>query len=80
MSTSTHASESEDSVCLAYGRQVRELLNAGSPSEMRDHLWSIYSDAMAFQQEAGYNPHVSDIFMTFRELVFFMQRIEGVKA
>jgi hypothetical protein len=80
MAPSTHIPESEDSVCLAYGRQVKELLNAGSPSEMREHLWSIYSDAMAFQQEAGYNPHVSDIFMTFRELVFFMQRIESVKA
>ncbi|ACT95370.1 hypothetical protein [Dyadobacter fermentans] len=80
MTTSTHTAEFTDSVCLAYGRQVQELLNAGSPSEMLDHLWSIYSDAMAFQQEAGYNPRVSDIFMTFRELIFFMQRIESVKA
>ncbi len=47
---------------------------------MLDHLWCIYSDAMAFQQEAGYNPRVSDIFMTFRELVFFIQRIDCVKA
>jgi hypothetical protein len=80
MTTSSHTTESEDSVCLAYGRQVKELLNVGSPTEMLDHLWCIYSDAMAFQQEAGYNPRVSDIFMTFRELVFFIQRIESVKA
>lgn len=80
MTTSSHTTESEDSVCLAYGRQVKELLNVGSPAEIRDHLWSIYSDAMAFQQEAGYNPRVSDIFMTFRELVFFIQRIESMKT
>ncbi|GGH53404.1 hypothetical protein [Dyadobacter endophyticus] len=80
MKPSTHIPEPEDSVCLAYGRQVKELLNVGNPPEMLDHLWSIYSDAMAFQQEAGHNPRVSDIFMTFRELVFFIQRIESVKA
>jgi hypothetical protein len=79
MTPSTHITESEDSVCLAYGRQVKELLNAGSPSEMLQDLWAIYSDSMAFQQEAGYNPHLSNTFMTFRELVFFMQRIENVK-
>ncbi|MCF0072314.1 hypothetical protein LZD49_17670 [Dyadobacter sp. CY261] len=80
MTPSTHIPESEDSVCLAYGRQVKELLNVGSPSEMLDHLWAIYSDSMAFQQEAGYNPRINDTFMTFRELVFFFQRIERVKA
>lgn len=78
--TKSHTTESTDSVCLAYGRQVQELLKVGSPAEMLDHLWSIYSDAVAFQQEAGYNPRVSDIFMTFRELIFFIQRIESVKA
>lgn len=31
---------------------------------------------MAFQQEAGYNLHASDMFMTFREVVFFMKRLE----
>lgn len=80
MTPSTQMTDSEESVCLAYGRQVKELLNTGSPSEMRDHLWSIYSDSMAFQQEAGRNPRISDIFMTFRELVFFFQRIEGLKG
>jgi len=80
MTTSSHTAESPDSVCLAYGRQVQELLKVGSPNEILDHLWSIYSDAMAFQQEAGYNPRVSDIFMTFRELIFFIQRIESVKT
>lgn len=30
MTTSSHTAESEDSVCLAYGRQVKELLNAGA--------------------------------------------------
>ncbi|MHA4736931.1 hypothetical protein [Dyadobacter sp. MSC1_007] len=79
MTTSTHMTESEDSVCLAYGRQVKELLNGCSPSEMLQDLWAIYSDSMAFQQEAGRNPRISDTFMTFRELVFFFQRIEGTK-
>lgn len=47
--TESHTTKFSDSVCLAYGRQVKELLNAGSPAEMLDHLWCIYSDAMAFQ-------------------------------
>ena len=80
MTTSTHIAEFEDSVCLAYGRQVKELLNECNPSEMLQDLWAIYSDSMAFQQEAGRNPRISDTFITFRELVFFFQRIAGVKA
>jgi hypothetical protein len=64
-----------DSTYLAYGQEVKELLNYGTAANFIEELWSIYSDCMAYQQEGGYNPRMSDNFLTFRELVFFFQRV-----
>jgi hypothetical protein len=68
--------ESDDSMCLAYGREVKELLEMSTPAEMAEHLWEVYSGFVLFEKEAGYNPRQTDIFLTFRELVHFCQRIE----
>ena len=76
MKPSTSIAESEDAVCLAYGRGVKELLSQSNASELIEDLWTIYSDHMAFQKEAGCNPRIGEIFLSFRELVFFFQRLE----
>ena len=76
----THPTASEDAMCLAYGRQVKELLTMSTPTEMAEHLWEIYSGFQSFEKESGYNPRQLNIFLTFRELIHFCKRIEEVKA
>jgi hypothetical protein len=76
MKTSTTISEAEDAICLNYGRGVKELLSQSTASEWIEDLWIIYSDHMAFQKEAGCNPRIGEIFLSFRELVFFFQRLQ----
>lgn len=76
MKPSTSIAESEDAVCLAYGRGVKELLSQSNASEWIEDLWTIYSDHIAFQKKAGCNPRIGEIFLPFRELVFFFQRLE----
>jgi hypothetical protein len=75
MKTSTIIA-SEDAICLAYGRGVKDLLSQSSATEWIEDLWIIYSDHMAFQKEAGCNPRIGEIFLSFRELVFFFQKLE----
>lgn len=77
----TIPNESPDSLRLAhYGQLVQDLLSQTSPDEWIDDLWSIYSGFMAFEKEAGYNPRCTEIFQTFRELVFFFEKAEKLKA
>lgn len=40
------------------------------PKEWVEDLWTIYTGFMVAQSELGHNPHASDLFCTFRELVF----------
>ncbi|TLU98884.1 hypothetical protein [Dyadobacter luticola] len=68
--------ESDDAICLALGRVVKEMLKEGNPTEMKEHLWEIYSGFTYFDHDCGYNARRADIFLTFRELMFFVQRVE----
>lgn len=72
--------ESQDSATLAYGEHVKTLLTMNDSKEWVEDLWTIYTGFMVAQKELGYNPHVSDLFCTFRELVFFFQKLEERKA
>lgn len=73
--------ESPDSSRLAhYGRLVQDLLSQTSSEHWVDDLWSIYSGYIVFEKEAGYNPRSTEIFETFRELVFFFQKAEKLRA
>lgn len=78
--TQTPSFESDDSMCLAYGQEVKELLALGTPAEMAEHLWEVYSGFVHFEKEVGYNPRQADIFLTFRELVHFCHRIEKMNC
>ena len=73
--------ESPDSSRLVhYGQLVQDLLSQTSPDEWIGDLWSIYSGYMAFEKEAGYNPRCTEIFETFRELVFFSEKAEKLSV
>ncbi|MGX5857232.1 hypothetical protein ACWKW6_26500 [Dyadobacter jiangsuensis] len=78
--TLSKSAESHDSRYLAFGREVAELLSQSSPSNWIDDLWDIYTGYMIAQREMGYNPRAADIFTSFKELVFFFQRVEGMKG
>lgn len=78
MNKQTHF-ESQDSATLAYGEQVKTLLSMNDPKEWVEDLWTIYTGFMVAQRELGHNPHASDLFCTFRELVFFFQKLQERK-
>jgi hypothetical protein len=80
MNTQPNSDESPDSRHLAYGREVAELLSQCSAASWANDLWDIYSGYMLAQKEMGYNHRASDIFTSFKELLFFFQRVESVKG
>ncbi|MCE6987596.1 hypothetical protein [Dyadobacter sp. CY323] len=61
---------------MAYGEQVKELLSASSPETWLDHLWTIYTGYMISMKEQGYDPRSADIFGSFKDLVFFFERMK----
>jgi hypothetical protein len=80
MNTQTHSTESDDSVCMAYGREVQALLSMSSAATWADDLWTMYTGFMVAQKQMGYNPEISDTFYAFRELVFFFGRLQKGKC
>ena len=72
--------ESPDSTNLAYAEHVKALLTMNAPKELVEDLWTIYTGFMISQAELGHNPKASDLFCTFRELVFFFQKLEERQA
>jgi hypothetical protein len=79
MQTQQNTTESLDSTHLAYGREVAELLSQSHASTWVNDLWDIYSGYMIAQPELGYNPRASHIFASFKELLFFFQRVGEMK-
>ncbi len=72
--------ESQDSDTRAYGEHVKTLLTMNAPAEWVEDLWTIYTGFMVAQGELGHNPRASDLFCTFRELVFFFQKLDVPRA
>jgi hypothetical protein len=68
--------QSDDSKCLAYGRQVKELLSASDAATWCDHLWEMYGGYMLAQKEFGYNPQAVHVFYSFKDLFFFFQQMK----
>ncbi|MCE7060809.1 hypothetical protein [Dyadobacter sp. CY343] len=79
MQTQPNSDESLDSRHLAYGREVAELLSQSNTTTWVNDLWDIYSGYMVAQHELGHNLRASEIFASFKELVFFFQRIGEMK-
>ncbi|HWV29016.1 MAG TPA: hypothetical protein VN038_05165 [Dyadobacter sp.] len=69
---------SEDPVCMAYGREVKALLNVSDPVSWTEDLWTIYTGFMLAQKELGYDPHIADTFCSFKELLFFFERVKEI--
>ncbi|MCF0061740.1 hypothetical protein MUK70_21095 [Dyadobacter chenwenxiniae] len=79
MQTQPNSDESLDSRHLSYGREVAELLSQSSPASWMNDLWDIYSGYMAAQTELGHSRRANDIFTSFKELLFFFQRVGEMK-
>jgi hypothetical protein len=79
MNKQTHF-ESPDSATRAYAEHVKALLTMNDPAEWVEDLWTMYTGFMVAQTELGHNPRASYMFCTFRELVFFFQKLEERKA
>jgi len=79
MQTQSNPIDSSDSIHLAYGREVAELLSQSSSASWMNDLWVIYSGYMAAQAELGYDRRANDVFTSFKELLFFFQRVGEMK-
>lgn len=71
--------EFQNSAAL-YVEHIKTLLTMNDPAEWVEDLWTIYTGFMVAQGKLGHNPRASDLFCTFRELVFFFQKLEERKA
>ncbi|NIJ52828.1 hypothetical protein [Dyadobacter arcticus] len=79
MQTQSNSNEFPDARHLAYGREVSELLSQSNAASWVNDLWDIYTGYMVAQRELGHNLRAADIFTSFKELVFFFQRVEAMK-
>jgi hypothetical protein len=79
MQTSQLFNES-DAQLLAYGKEVSELLSSESPEEWTTDLWSIFGGFMIAQRELGHSPEISDMFFSFRDLLFFFEKINKIRS
>ena len=68
----------EDRICMAYGQEVKMLLNASDPASWVEDLWTIYTGFMLAQKELGYDPRIADTFCSFKELLFFFERVKEI--
>lgn len=64
---------SADSLHRAYGRKVQELLSQSDAATLINDLWQMYTGYTVLVQDSGHDPRGSDIFVSFRDLVFFFQ-------
>jgi hypothetical protein len=65
---------------MAYGHEVEELLSMSGAETWIDDLWAIFTGYMLAQKEMGYNPRLSDIFTSFRDLVMFFEKIKAMRG
>jgi hypothetical protein len=80
MCTLSSKPESSHSVDQAITREVEQLFQLNTPTEMMEHLWDVYTGFVHFEKQAGYNPRQDEIFLTFRDLMIFCHRMEKMKA
>ena len=71
---------STDSLHLAYGRKVQELLSNSDAATWIEDLWELYTGYTLFAQESGHDPKGHNRFMSFRDLVFFFQDVGNLKV
>jgi hypothetical protein len=70
----------EDRICMAYGQEVKLLLSASDPASWAEDLWTIYTGFMLAQKELGYDPRIADTFCSFKELLFFFERVKEISS
>lgn len=79
MKNLSNAFESEDSTLLAYGKEVTKLLEGETPEDWATELWTMFGGFMIAQKELGYSPGISNTFFSFRDLLFFFEKINKIR-
>jgi hypothetical protein len=80
MCTLSNKTAPADAVSQAVAQEVEQLFQVNPPSAMMEHLWDVYSGFIHFEKQAGYNPRQEEIFLTFRDLMIFCQKMEKMKV
>ena len=79
MKTLSTTNESDNSTLLAYGKQVCELLNGETPEDWAAELWTMFGGFMIAQKELGYSPEISNTFFSFKDLLFFFEKLGKIR-
>lgn len=79
MNTKTHASDSPDAKFTAYGKEVSELLSSSTAESWTNALWTMFSGFMLAQNEMGRPQNLSNTYFSFKELLEFFERVEGIR-
>ena len=79
METKTHVSESPDAKWIAYGKAVSDLLSSSTAESWNRELWTMFSGFMLAQNEMGRSENLSNTFFSFKELLEFFEKVEGIR-
>ncbi|SKB61691.1 hypothetical protein [Dyadobacter psychrophilus] len=79
MNTEAHTNESPDSKWIAYGREVSALLSSSTAENWTNELWTMFSGFMLAQNEMGRSENLSNTYFSFKELLEFFERVEGIR-
>ena len=79
MNTETHTSESPDPKWIAYGREVGALLSSSTAESWTSELWTMFSGFMLAQNEMGRSTNLSNTYFSFKELLEFFEKVEGIR-
>jgi len=79
MSEKTHLAGSADSVLLAYGREVGELLSSASAENWTAELWTMFGGYILALQELGNVSGLPNTFSSFKELLEFFEKVDKIR-
>jgi len=79
MNTKTHINEPRDAKWIAYGKEVSELLSSSTAESWTNELWTMFSGFILAQNEMGRNENLSNTYFSFKELLGFFERVEGIR-
>ncbi len=79
MKTLTTTNESENATLLAYGNEVCKLLDGKTPEDLAAKLWTMFGGFMIAQKELGYSPEISKTFFSFKDLLFFFEKLGKIR-
>jgi hypothetical protein len=79
MNAKTHINEPDNAKWIAYGKEVSELLSSSTAESWTNELWTMFSGFMLAQNELGRNENLSNTYFSFKELLEFFEKVEGIR-